>query len=49
MDRTADGNDATSAGLPVGVQLTGRPWRESAVLAAMAAVEAGRAADGGFQ
>ena len=29
-----------SAGLPIGVQIAGRPWREHEVLAAMAAVEA---------
>ena len=29
-----------SAGLPIGVQLVGRPWREEVVLAAMKAVEA---------
>ena len=28
-----------SAGLPVGVRLMGRPWREDAVLAAMSAIE----------
>ena len=32
--------DAGSAGLPVGVQIAGRPWAEPTVLAAMAAVEA---------
>lgn len=33
--------DAGSAGLPLGVQLVARPWREDQVLAAMAVVEAG--------
>jgi fatty acid amide hydrolase len=33
--------DARSAGLPVGVQVVGRPWREDAVLAAMQAIEGG--------
>jgi fatty acid amide hydrolase len=31
---------AGSAGLPMGVQVVGRPWRDHEVLAAMAAVEA---------
>lgn len=34
-----------AAGLPVGVQLAGRPWRDEAVLAAMAEVEAAVAFD----
>jgi Asp-tRNA(Asn)/Glu-tRNA(Gln) amidotransferase A subunit family amidase len=29
-----------SAGMPIGVQLAGRPWREHTVLAAMKVVEA---------
>src|SRR5262249_11711880 len=33
--------DAGSAGLPVGVQVVGRPWRDHVVLAAMRAIEAG--------
>ena len=33
--------DEGSAGLPVGVQVVGRPWREDVVLAAMEALEAG--------
>lgn len=33
--------EAGSAGLPVGVQLVARPWREDVVLALMAAVQAG--------
>ena len=39
LERLAAAMDAGSAGLPVGVQLVGRPWEESAVLAAMIAVE----------
>lgn len=39
-DRTAADADRGSAGLPVGIQLIGRPWEEHRVLAAMAALEA---------
>jgi fatty acid amide hydrolase len=39
LERLAAAMDAGSAGLPVGVQLVGRPWEESAVVAAMIAVE----------
>jgi fatty acid amide hydrolase len=42
MDRTARESERGSAGLPVAVQVAARPWREDLVLAAMAAVEAGR-------
>jgi fatty acid amide hydrolase len=41
-DRLEDGayeTDLGSAGLPVGVQIVGRPWREDTVLAAMEAIE----------
>jgi len=41
-DRLEDGAYETelgSAGLPVGVQIVGRPWREDTVLAAMEAIE----------
>ena len=41
-DRLDDGAYETelgSAGLPVGVQIVGRPWREDTVLAAMEAIE----------
>lgn len=38
--RRASKVEAGSAGLPVGVQIAGRPWREDMVLAAMYAVEA---------
>src|SRR5204863_2055337 len=40
MDQAALETERGSAGLPVGVQLAARPWREDLVLAAMAAVEA---------
>ena len=39
VDRAARAAEEGSAGLPVGVQFVGRPWREDVVLAAMAAVE----------
>lgn len=40
--------DARSAGLPVGVQVVGRPWEEHLVLAAMQAVEERARAAPGF-
>ncbi|MFQ5678996.1 MAG: amidase family protein [Gemmatimonadota bacterium] len=39
VERAARRAEAGSAGLPVGVQLAGRPWEEAAVLAAMAVLE----------
>lgn len=39
LERLAAAMDAGSAGLPVGVQVVGRPWEESNVLAAMIAIE----------
>ncbi len=39
VDRAAAAVDAGSVGLPVGVQVAGRPWREDVVLAVMAALE----------
>ena len=39
VDRAARAVDAGSAGLPVGVQVAARPWREDLVLAVMAALE----------
>lgn len=39
-ERTARASEEGSAGLPVGVQVMARPWREDVALAAMAAVEA---------
>jgi fatty acid amide hydrolase len=40
--------DEKSLGLPVGVQVVGRPWRDSVVLAVMGAIEAEVSADEGF-
>jgi fatty acid amide hydrolase len=40
--------DAQSTGLPVGVQVVGRPWDDATVLAVMAAIEAGVHGDEGF-
>jgi Asp-tRNA(Asn)/Glu-tRNA(Gln) amidotransferase A subunit family amidase len=40
--------DARSAGLPVGVQIAGRPWRDNEVVAAMLAVENEVSRDEGF-
>jgi fatty acid amide hydrolase len=39
MEKKAAEVDARSAGLPVGVQVVGRPWEEETVIAAMIAVE----------
>ncbi|MFW6049824.1 MAG: amidase family protein [Myxococcota bacterium] len=39
LDRRAAQIEAASAGLPVGVQVAGRPWREEVVLAVMRAIE----------
>ena len=39
VERTAFETDRASAGLPVGVQLMGRPWRDDVVLAAMHEIE----------
>ena len=39
MERLAAAIDQGSAGLPVGVQIVGRPWEESQVLSAMIAIE----------
>jgi fatty acid amide hydrolase len=41
LERRAAKVDAASAGLPVGVQVVARPWREDVVLAVMAAIEDG--------
>lgn len=40
--------DAASAGLPVGVQIVTRPWREDLALALMRAVERGVRDDEGW-
>jgi fatty acid amide hydrolase len=39
VERTAIETDRASAGLPIGVQLMGRPWRDDVVLAAMREIE----------
>ncbi len=39
VDRAASRVEAESAGLPVGVQVAAKPWREDVVLAVMAALE----------
>lgn len=41
VHKTASEADRESAGLPVGVQLMGRPWRDEVVLAAMRVIEQG--------
>jgi fatty acid amide hydrolase len=48
LDRRAAEVDAKSAGLPVGVQVVGRPWAESTVLALMGAIEGEVQNDEGF-
>lgn len=40
MDRVARETERGSAGLPIGVQVIARPWRDHLALAAMAAIEA---------
>jgi fatty acid amide hydrolase len=47
LEKVAARVDADSAGLPVGVQVVARPWREDVVLAVMAAIEAGVRNDDG--
>jgi Asp-tRNA(Asn)/Glu-tRNA(Gln) amidotransferase A subunit family amidase len=39
MERAATRTEQGSAGLPVGVQVVARPWREHVALAAMRAIE----------
>lgn len=48
LERRAAGIDARSAGLPVGVQIAGRPWRDHEVLATMLAIEGEVSRDDGF-
>jgi fatty acid amide hydrolase len=48
LERHAAGVDARSAGLPVGVQIAGRPWRDHEVLAAMMAIESEIRHDEGY-
>lgn len=40
LDKRAAEIDARGAGMPIGVQVVGRPWREHVVLAAMRAIDA---------
>jgi fatty acid amide hydrolase len=48
VERKAAAVDRRSEGLPVGVQVVGRPWRDHVVLAAMRAIEAEVSGDEGF-
>lgn len=48
FERRAAEVDAASVGLPVGVQVAGRPWAEATVLAAMGAIETEVQSDAGF-
>jgi fatty acid amide hydrolase len=48
LQRIATQIDAKSAGLPVGVQIVGRPWMDHIVLALMRAIEADVSGDTGF-
>lgn len=48
IERRAAEVDARSLGLPVGVQVVARPWKDHVALAVMGAIEAGVAGDAGF-
>ena len=48
LDKHAAEVDAASEGLPIGVQIVGRAWRDHVVLAAMQAIESDVALDYGF-
>ncbi len=48
MERMAAEIDRVSKGLPIGVQVVGRPWAEATVLAAMAEIERGTHDDEGY-
>jgi fatty acid amide hydrolase len=48
LDRHASEIDRDSAGLPVGVQVVGRAWKDHVVLALMGAIEAEVSGDEGF-
>jgi fatty acid amide hydrolase len=48
VDKTARRVEDNSAGLPVGVQVVGRHWREDVVLAVMAALEEDFRANGSY-
>jgi fatty acid amide hydrolase len=42
MDEAARATERGSAGLPIGVQVAARPWREDVALAVMGAIEAAK-------
>lgn len=48
IEKRAAEVDAASEGLPVGVQVVARPWRDHVALAAMRAIEASVTSDRGF-
>ncbi len=48
IDKKVAAIDAASIGLPVGVQVVGRPYREDVVLAVMGALETGVGGDAGY-
>jgi fatty acid amide hydrolase len=48
LDKHAAEVDAASEGLPIGVQIVGRAWRDHVVIAAMQAIESDVALDYGF-
>jgi fatty acid amide hydrolase len=48
LEKQAARVDAASAGLPVGVQVVGRAWRDHEVLAVMRAIESEVASDEGY-
>jgi len=48
LDKKAASIQRGTAGLPIGVQIVGRPWREEVVLAAMKAIETGARASSEF-
>jgi fatty acid amide hydrolase len=48
IERQAASVDARSTGLPVGVQVVGRPWKDSLVLAVMAGIESSVSGDAEF-
>ncbi len=48
VEAMARRSEQNSAGLPLGVQIVGRHWREDVALALMAAVEAGVRANTGY-
>ncbi len=48
VERAARASEAGSVGLPIGVQVAGRPWREDVVLAVMKALESHFQSQGDF-